>query len=302
MLCLQEVTDRGLRETFMPALKEIGLDCVGYAPMRPPGLTSPRSRDVGGQDLVANHMSMGCAVFSRPDSVQILSSKRVFLKDFAPLSRSMSTPFNSDVRTKLNTMVMILVKIADTNKTAIIANTHLFWDPARVDIKTTQTFAAMEAIGRFAQVCGYTKENTPAVILCGDLNGMPYRVPSNGWSAEEGDNPTGMFELLSTGTLSNIHPEHPDQWHSKVRSRGTCPRIGAFHSNLRLQNAYQLPEFSHYAPLFTTKTDDFQGWIDHIWVSEQVQVARALVPPVYRGDIHSSTRNKAFPPIPDEVM
>lgn len=301
--CLQEVTDRGLRETFMPALKEMGMECVGHAPMRGPGLTTkqPSGNSTSSQDLSHDHFSIGCSIFCKTGTVQVLSSKRVFLRDFAPIKNSKSHVFNTDIRLKLNTMVMILVKIVGTNKTAIIANTHLHWDPARVDIKNTQAVAVAEAIERFAEVSGYTKENTPPVILCGDFNVVPYQVPAKGWSAEEGDVLTGLFELFTTGTLSNVHPEHPDQWHTKVRSQVLCPRIGAYNTNLRLRNAYFLPEFAQYAPQFTTKTDDFQGWIDHIWVNDKVEVAQAMVPPVYRGDIKAGALSRAFMPIPDEV-
>lgn len=41
-----------------------------------------------------------------------------------------------------------------TNTTFIVANTHLYWNPFRPDIKVVQTHAATEAINQFIQeVC-----------------------------------------------------------------------------------------------------------------------------------------------------
>lgn len=45
--------------------------------------------------------------------------------------------------------MMMQVKLIETNQTFIVANTHLFWNPFRPDIKAFQTFAAIEAITAF---------------------------------------------------------------------------------------------------------------------------------------------------------
>ncbi len=45
---------------------------------------------------------------------------------------------------------------------------------------------------------------------------------------------------------------------------------GALCSPWRFTNAYDIDEFSAHKPLFTTKTDLFEGWIDHVWVNSGV--------------------------------
>lgn len=93
------------------------------------------------------------------------------------------------------------------------------------------------------------------------------------------------------------------------------PSIGVFGRNqlaLRLSNIFSLGSFSKYEPKFTTKTDDFQGWIDHIWVNDAVAVERVLIPPITaqrkedsETDSSENDQNNAFEnsflPIPNEA-
>ncbi len=64
-----------------------------------------------------------------------------------------------------------------------------------------------------------------------------------------------------------------------------------------MQNAYYIPEFVNEQPSFTTKTDDFEGWIDHIWISNRIEVQSVLTPPVKKGNEEEKT--KIFRPIPN---
>lgn len=36
--CLQEVSKKGLKETFIPGLKHVGLECCGFAPTKIAGV------------------------------------------------------------------------------------------------------------------------------------------------------------------------------------------------------------------------------------------------------------------------
>lgn len=83
--------------------------------------------------------------------------------------------------------------------------------------------------------------------------------------------------------------------------------MGAFQTELPLQNIYNMPEFEAQRPVFTTKTDDFQGWIDHIWVTSMergsraggsLKVSHVLVPPLRAGDVSVSLKAREFAPIP----
>lgn len=316
----------------------------------------------------------------------------------------------------------------------VVANTHLFWDPMRADIKSVQTHACLRALSAFileidasiepsSQGTTATASSTDSkiststafdrvsaaaadtadaaadtvdtgtadgmagmtgaipVVMCGDFNTMPemdWAEAMAGLSSDNGDKsidnemgeitgcapPTAPFELLQSGRLSSDHPEHPDKWYqgmavrqaarlaaqdasdgydelqsatgprlknqrsgrgltrssrpssdsaastSKVPRRWreatpaefTSPRLGTFESQFRFRNAYLIPEFKSQRPLFSTKTDDFRGWIDHVWVSEGVDVQLVYKPPVRAGSLTAITDARAFEPIPSQLF
>ncbi|KAJ1425016.1 Endonuclease/exonuclease/phosphatase [Ochromonadaceae sp. CCMP2298] len=297
VLCLQEVSEKGLSETFIPGLQRVGLVCAGFAPTR------SKERNVRGR---FGHRNIGSAIFCNPDKVSVLSSKRVHLKDFAPLQNCRSHEYYVDMHSKWNSMVMMLVQMKGTNQTVVVGNTHLFWDPEREDIKTGQAFAVADALSRFCTELGFNKTDLPPLILCGDFNGLPYRSLHGGTSGGGGEgggaggseHNTALFNLLTRGRLEPDHPEHPDRWHTRVPMRPTCPRLGPLLIDWRLENTFS-PPFDAYSPLFTTKTDDFQGWIDHIWINSKVSVDMVMAPPIRRGDLTALAQNREFAPMPN---
>jgi mRNA deadenylase 3'-5' endonuclease subunit Ccr4 len=105
------------------------------------------------------------------------------------------------------------------------------------------------------------------------------------------------FEFLSTGKLTTNHPQHPDKWCDQLGEAYNNPRLGDFTNTWKLDNAYYLPEFTAEQPLFTTKTDEFQGWIDHIWCNPHVMVNSVLSPPVRA--TQSENDGKIFTAIPN---
>jgi mRNA deadenylase 3'-5' endonuclease subunit Ccr4 len=79
-------------------------------------------------------------------------------------------------------------------------------------------------------------------------------------------NLSGPFHLLTYGQLPVDHPHHPNQWpilHPKFKL--PKPYLKQFNQPFMLSNVYHISPFERYQPWFTTKTDTFQGWIDHIW-------------------------------------
>ena len=248
------------------------------------------------------HKSVGCAIFTRKCKLEILASKRVYLKDFFPVNNCFSHQFCVDVLSKWNAMVMTLVKDTATNKTLIVANTHLFWNPMRTDIKSAQAYSLTQALSVFIKdvhadndIRKTCSDGEPAIVICGDLNSFPECSSEDGMLGK----PSGVFKLLETGELTADHPEHPNTWHN---SMGVCypnPRLGALKSRHKVRNAYQMPEFAARRPMFTTKTDDFQGWIDHIFVNQGVEVEQVLSPPIYMGDLDASRKARRFKPIPN---
>jgi mRNA deadenylase 3'-5' endonuclease subunit Ccr4 len=51
---------------------------------------------------------------------------------------------------------------------------------------------------------------------------------------------------------------------------------------------------------FNSVIDDFQGWIDHIFVSDEVTVEKVLSPPIYVGDLEAGAKARGFLPIPND--
>ena len=342
IICLQEVSSKSLKETFIPGLRHLGLECCGYAPMQITGR---------GRGKYA-HKGLGCAVFARSSKVTVLTSKKVYLRDFFPHDTCRSHSFLSDLEKRWNSMVMMLVRIDSTNQTLLVGNTHLYWNPSRADIKTAQGLSVVNALSKFTdalkankticELCNLfrddieinsddkgnfrmkaddnfvqietwsptsesllsvppqslaltnTKGATLPLILCGDFNTMPEY-------SRDGLNciPSGLFHLLTRGELPSDHPEHPDSWHTSMTFKDANPRIGRMSSRWRLRNAYVEPKFENRRPLFTTKTDDFQGWIDHVFVNEKVDVEMVWSPPIYAGDLEANTKARSFGPIPD---
>lgn len=164
VLCLQEVSQKALRETFIPGLRQVGLVCSGFAPSKAGAESKGRF----------GHKNIGCAIFTRPARIRVLSSKRVHLRDFAPLGNCASHNFHVDVSALWNPMALLHVELVDgavrgdegpaedaaevsaesageapaseplpppllspaqLRRSLIIANTHIYWNPARADIK-----------------------------------------------------------------------------------------------------------------------------------------------------------------------
>lgn len=67
----------------------------------------------------------------------------------------------------------------------------------------------------------------------------------------------------------------------------------------QLKNIYEIEPFTQYQPRFSTKTDAFQGWIDHMWCSPHFTVEMVLRLPVTATE--SDVDAETFPPIPSKV-
>jgi mRNA deadenylase 3'-5' endonuclease subunit Ccr4 len=288
ILCLQEVSQRGLKETFIPQLRTLGLECSGFAPSKPSTMNrGPLA-----------HKNVGCAIFHDSKCFRSLASKRVHLRDYTPLARCQSHQLYVDVYTKMNPLVLVHLLHTASNQSVVIANTHLYWNPERADIKVLQTAACANAIDRFITEIGCTSTNKPPVILCGDFNSFPDVLhPRTGASME-----SGPFQLLRNGVLTEHHPHHPDVWHGSMQVRVEKPHLGELRTNIIMENMYYVdPAFRDAHPLFTTRTDDFQGWVDHIFITDRVDVHRLLATPVRAREGDASEKAVAFGAIPSKV-
>eukprot|EP01039_Chlorochromonas_danica_P000380 gene380-413_t len=285
VLCLQEVSKRSLRETFLPQLRHIGLQCSGYAPSQVAATTKG----------ALAHKYVGSAIFHNSNKFRLLQSKRLHLRHFVPLKNCVSEYFHVDVATKSNSMVIVLLANKQTDQPIVVANTHLFWDPRREDIKAVQTAACMNAIEAFLQELHLEKTPNLPIVLCGDFNSVPViNHPHSGDLLA-----SAPFQLLRNGALSSRHPQHPDSWYRTLRDGATNPQLGDLKLSRQLDNLFDDDAFQGYRPHFTTKTDDFQGWVDHIWVNGGVNVTGVHLPTVSIKDAQTLS-GASFPPIPNQ--
>lgn len=67
----------------------------------------------------------------------------------------------------------------------------------------------------------------------------------------------------------------------------------------QLKNIYEIEPFTQYQPRFSTKTNAFKGWIDHMWCSPHFTVEMVLRLPVTAKE--SEVDAETFPPIPSKV-
>jgi len=252
----------------------------------------------------------------------------VLLRDFFSLSSCRSLSLLDDFNQRPNSMVLLLVELIETGQVIVVANVHAFWDPARQDLKVLQALAITQAIHRFCEVSDLLTEKKPPIVLCGDFNFTPLVNPEEGTREEipmqsiaepEGKSDTtiaannistagnshlsynsALFHLYCRGVLEPSHPEHPDRWFARVIPPSICPRLGPLRPPWILHNSFDSEDFARHAPVFTTKTDEFSGWIDHIFVNDRVSVAQVLLSPVCQSDADANVRAEAFSPIPDE--
>ena len=184
------------------------------------------------------------------------------------------------------------------------------------------------------------------LIVCGDLNSLPemswVNYNSGGSNDDSGSDAggsggvvwdgitgtsTGVFELLTTTTLTTTHPEHPKSWHDNlvashyytsgrgrlnsryISSSGGCvipapPSLSDLKVHRKMSNIYTLPHYHHLRPLFTTQTDEFSGWIDHIFISSgsgsgSIDINYIYTVPVVCDDLQANIKARQIGPIPN---
>lgn len=288
ILCLQEVTQKSLKETFQPKLRWADYECFGFAPSKP-----PKGR---------GHEDIGSAIFCNAKRIRFLSSIRVKLHEYVPMEGCIDHDFAKNILSKQHTMVIALVKIKATNSTLVICNAHLYWDPQHSDIKVMQAAAVTRALKVFLYDRQHLLDDTsilPPILICGDMNSLPHlHSPEHMASGYE---QSGPFHLYSRGTLPTDHPHHPNTWCYSLGTKN--PQLGVLKQPFQLKNCYFEPPFYDYRPFLSTKTDKFSGWIDHMWLTdESLQVEGVLLPPICAGDLRANFKaHNSLGPIPSRV-
>jgi len=88
---------------------------------------------------------------------------------------------------------------------------------------------------------------------------------------------SAVYALLTQGTLSPEHQEHPDSLVSKF-SNLEWDKTGPLDtSGLALYDPYATVYPGLPSPALTTKTDVFSGHIDHIWLNQGLLLPNAYL-------------------------
>ncbi|KAA8568483.1 hypothetical protein EYC84_007514 [Monilinia fructicola] len=179
-----------------------------------------------------------------------------------------------------------------TGSRVIVANAHIFWDPAYADVKLIQIAILMESISKFADkyqrfpACKdkkaytitddsnpeapvevapepapsmeYTNKTQIPLIVCGDLNSTA---------------DSSVYELLATGRVA---PDHPDLGNYQY---GNFTRDGIEHP-FSLRSAYTNLADGPQELTWTNYTPGFTDHIDHIWYSTNALENTDLLGPV----------------------
>ena len=113
IVCLQEVSYKSLKETFIPGMRYLGLELATYASNKP---SNERGRGTHG------HKQIGCATFISKTKCKLISARNIHLRDYANLDNSASSSFRWDVRQKHNSMALVCVEILATKQPIIIVS------------------------------------------------------------------------------------------------------------------------------------------------------------------------------------
>lgn len=155
-----------------------------------------------------------------------------------------------------------------------VSNTHIHWDPENSDLKIMQAQFLVEHLMSYAADDFADQGGLEAApfIVAGDYNSTPE---------------SGVYQLMSTGSITNAHPD----WHGSDFGHYTSDGI---HNALHFDNAY--------APLnikYTNHTISYTGVLDYIWYTPATLKVLSLldVPPlsVFENDLKLSLPNVYFP-------
>lgn len=112
----------------------------------------------------------------------------------------------------------------------VVANTHIYWDPAWIDVKLAQVKYLLSRLTRFKEVISNKFSCTPSVIVAGDFNSTP-----------------------------------GDEVYEYITSAAAAPNVKDSADHLRLCSLYRT---NGGEPLFTNCTPDFTGTLDYIFLSD----------------------------------
>lgn len=251
--CLQEIAMKQYEGALGDAFKERGdYDGVFFPKTRAKTMAANERREVD-----------GCAIFYKASKYNLIEHQILEYNQKA-LQRSdfkQSDDIYNRVMTKDNIAVMVILENKETLARILIVNSHIFWDPHFADVKLVQVGMMMDEIENFASKhlspapgsAGPTYESTKMLptIICGDFNSVPE---------------SGVYELLSKGTLAKDHPEFGGHLYGSFTSEGISHKLA-------LKSSYsQVGELD-----ITNYTPGYKGTLDYIWYTSNTLDVMSLL-------------------------
>ena len=175
------------------------------------------------------------------------------------------------VMPKDNIALVALLRHVPTGEDIVVANPHMTWDPAFVDVKLVQTALLMDELGRrYRRTLSSAAASatngaaggpglagggnpSPPIVICGDFNSLPG---------------SAVYQYVAHGHLAKGHVD--------LAGRSYGPYTDEdLHHRFRLASAYaalgELP--------FTNRTPGFTGTIDFVWyTTDRLSVCGVLGP------------------------
>lgn len=257
------------------------------------------------EDFALSYACLGCATFVDSMKYSILQSKALAFREVAARIFGSTLPQEllGELTSRTDGCVLTLLEDSSTKAHILVANTHLFWNPRRPDIKVLQAAMLADAAARFLQEFYYftTLPSDLICVLAGDFNSVPVLQPQflpdkvgkiwqlqGGAKAGHKHHQSGVYEFLTTGTLDASHPEHPSTF-------GSAPKLKALSMDKSFVNGFTCAYTKGgFPPEITTKTATFCGRLDYVFVSENAEVVELLEMPYEEGRVSEMN------PIPDK--
>ena len=169
-------------------------------------------------------------------------------------------------------------------KTLIVANTHLFWDPAHLDVKLYQSLIINAEIQKFK-----LKYKDSGIILLGDFNSEPessvYELFVNGISTDDYElNGSRYFSKIDYLGLRDVYecrgvPVNCCNNNCCKTTRSNCSddisKLDRKTYNRRKFDQY-LQRSKNVQNIVSTYTLNFKGVIDYIFISKEFYVKKIL--------------------------
>jgi CCR4-NOT transcription complex subunit 6 len=242
VVCLQEVQADHYEQHLQPMMLKMGYD----------GIFKQKSRESMGQYGKVD----GCATFWKRGKFMMLENYSIEFNDFARHAaeelgldeRESSRYINRLSKDNVAQIVLLeaisrsAVRLPRQSTQVCIANTHLYSNPTRPDVKLWQMCTLLQELENFVT------QRDVALMLCGDFNSEP---------------DSAVYDLTANGSMQSDHPEI-ESVNSSVR---VLPDLNTLGHSLDIVSAMEVAIGEE--PVFTNYTQKFKGCLDYMFYSPQ---------------------------------